>query len=356
VFFIYSYKKKMVNSLKDLNNLRDISEWKWGIWESISEWVSGNVSVLLTLNISEVKEKIEKSSLLNDFFEVNEAWEIIVKSAKTSKWLKWHFTWLSIVPWVVLVKLFKELSWIDMKYNWYESIDFENMLITWNKVEIKSDWLYRDWEKIISIKLPKSNTLHEIWVPIDMFNNKHEIFCDNYWVNFYPTHSLKDEIDYYLLQSWDFRFAKTCDLYLKEDNKISQWDVIKWTYSIPNDLIYTDKDGKIDEILYPEIVAQILSFWFSFVMNNWIWIHDKKSKLLTFANSTSKTFPVTKEQIWNKLTVKCEVIEVSEKSVIWAYTLETRDWVIVQKWTVSWYITPKRWVQLIWNKLNKKTS
>ncbi|MDD3302042.1 MAG: hypothetical protein PHN31_00675 [Candidatus Gracilibacteria bacterium] len=346
----------MVNSLDDLNNLNSISKGEGDIGKSISEGVSDNVGVLLTLNISEVKEKIEKSSLLNDFFEVNKAGEIIVKSAETSKGLKGHFTGLSIVPGVVLVKLFKELSGIDMKYNGYESIDFENMLITGNKVEIKSDGLYRDGEKIISIKLPKSNTLHEIGVPIDMFNNKNEIFCDNYGVNFYPTHSLKDEIDHYLLQSGKFRFARTCDLYLNEEGKISQGDVIKGTYSIPNDLIYTGKDGKIDECLYPEIVAQILSFGFSFIINNGIGINDKKSKLLTFANSTSKTFPITKEQIGNKLTVKCEVIEVSEKFVTGAYTLETRDGVIVQKGTVSGYITPKRGVQLIWNKLNKKTS
>lgn len=323
------------------------------IWiQKVIKSTPKDVWMLLNLNASEIKEKIESNTVLSDFFEVNEKGEIIAKSVINSDWFKWHFPNLPICPWVTLKELFKTISWIDIERNWYESVDFVDIAIPWNTISIKEDWLYINDNIIMKIIYDINPDEHKLVTDTSIYKNPNKDSYDSYDVIIPPTHSLESEIDTYLFQVPPFRFASCCDLYLDNWESIQVWDIIKWSFVMPQDFKYLDKNWEIDLSLLPEISAQILSFWFSYMMNKWV-EKEWKKKLLTFANSTTKTnkYP---GQIWKKFFVECEVTSIDDKGVSGNFRLLNWNWVILQEWSIKWWIAQKRAVWFMHASKRKK--
>lgn len=313
--------------------------------------IQEDIWILLELTTNEIKEKIESSTLLSDFFQINTDWKIEVKSVENSNWIKWHFSNLPIVPWVLLKKLFKVISWLNIKHNWFESVDFEYMVIPWDKISVKSDWLYVNDKRVMSIKTDFDINDHRYTTDTSLYNSDVSLI-ENYDLSIIPSHSLEQEIDEFLFQKPPFRFATNCDLYLDNWDLIQVWDVIKWSYIIPNDLQYIDEKLNIDSDLFPEISAQILSFWASYILNKWI-TNDNRKKLLTFANSTTITYPLP-EKIWNIVFVEYEVTDITDKEILWKFKLRDWNWYVLQEWSIKWWVTIKRAVWFMhWSKTNK---
>lgn len=332
----------------------------WPFWTSsiqkVVENIPENIWVLLNLNISEIREKIESSTVLIDFFEVNEKWEIIVKSVENSNWLKWHFSNMPIVPWVALKELFKAISWIEIERNWYESVDFLDMAIPWSIICVKEDWLYIDNKIIMKIKLDTKPEEHQVTSLMSIYKNpKNEEVVDITDVYISPTHSISwGDIDNYLFQKPPFQFATSCDLYLDNPENIGVWDIFKWSYNLDTNSKYLDKNWNIDSSLLAEISAQIASMWFSFINNKWI-ENDSRKKLLTFANSTTKNYPLP-EKTSTEFKFEWEITNIDDKTITINYRLKNQDNNILQEWSIKWWIRVMRAVKFMHSSKSKKNN
>ncbi|NDK08054.1 hypothetical protein EOM39_02290 [Candidatus Gracilibacteria bacterium] len=320
--------------------------------QKVVKSTANDVGILLNLSVSEIKEKIESSTVLSDFFEVNNKGEIIVKSVDNSNGFKGHFPDLPICPGVALKELFKTISGIDIEINGYESVNFLDLAIPGNTISIKEDGLYINGTIIMSINNDINPLEHTLLTDTSIYKNPNKDSYDINDVIITPTHSLESEIDTYLFQAPPFRFASSCDLYLENGESIQVGDIIKGSWVMPHDFKYLDKNGEIDLSLLPEINAQILSFGILSFMNKGI-ENDGRKKLLTFANSTTKTNK-NPGQIGKEFFIECEITSIDDKLLLGNFRLLNAKGVILQEGSIKGGITPKKAVRFMHASKRKK--
>lgn len=275
---------------------------------------------------------------ITNVFGVDDKRNIVVKSPENSEIMRCHLDWIPLVPWVVQKWLLLELnksSWIV--YGWITCLKttFGNPILPWNAVKLWSDQLQlqnEEWKTNVKIEVvPKF---------------KPDINFD--YEELEEQSLLKDRLDRYLLQTWDFRFVSWFTwIYNEVDSRDPQsWDMFQWYFDVPNNLhFFQEKDWQkiVPPYLLEEFAAQIwsISMWdkFSGIDEEWKY-HESERKILTF-NSSVCQFSWEPLHLWDsfKLVWRIKTMTFNKKGVMRTATLEYVWFDSDLNEVISWEIT-----------------
>lgn len=289
--------------------------------------VSGTMESFQKLASDKLLTPPNYNPLISDVFLVNPNLpEFEVRKAEDSIVLKWHFPWFPIVPWAVSRSIYKtrnaELG------NSLETT-FINMVMPWDKLKIDGNYLmkqkWEDWVNVALFSEFESDAFYDIELPTE-----------------HPHTLSESEIDKFLLQSGDFRFANgELKMYFLDNANLSVWDIFTWTCS--TQWIKFEKDWNVLPELFDEIVAQVLSTWAWYILN-WNSVNKKDTNFRILTYASSRINDVIKDvKIWERLICIWKIIKVDKRGISVQFCLKKEDGTIIQHWTITWNIM-KLWL------------
>lgn len=299
----------------------------------------GKIHFLNELVKWKLDEVIKYKTLIWDLFEFRDNCFVIKtpynpeENTSWSRILSNHFKWIPIAPWVILKLLLLTLIKEEdlNKNNWYIKTTFLNAWVPWSKIFLWEDGrslVDEKWEKYITIDFGSGLDDKK-----DDFRKLNKIKTGK------TTKFQQTELDKYLLQSWEFRFADSANFITQKIlGEVNIGDTLFWEYQIkPNDTCFTDARywKEIYHWFFEEIVAQIgsLAMWKVLWEINW-----KKSKMLTFKESI---FKMNSNKLRNnlksdlKLNVVGVVVNKSDREISIAFIWRNQYWEKLFKWQIT---------------------
>lgn len=312
------------NRKKDKPLLEKLWPVKNGPWLSMDLawlWVKTQVTWILWL---------ESNPLLNVFWKAKN-WNIMARDWENSKIMRNHLKWIPLVPWVVQKWLLLELTWkSDYVKKWIEWVKtvFEKPILPWNIVVLWEDWVSlcnEKWEA--NVRIEPTNYR---WEFQELYEELDEQLTP--W----------NELDKYLLQTWEFRFVTWFSWISNEDKWNPQvWDIFQGYYEVPTNFAFSE-DWNIPFYLIEEFAAQIWSFWFWESLNthdeNWKVVEEKR-KILTFNSSTCQ-YTWLQLKTWESFKLVWRIKTIEKRTASFEYVWYNSEWLEVIKWEITGNIVP----------------